>query len=147
MIHPLEFLVLAEDLMQGGSEAEWRTAVSRGYYAVFLVARALFVDLGFRVPRASRAHAYLWMRLSNTGVPQVDAAGAALNDLQGERNTADYDIRLTLAQADALVLVQAARRVIQQLDDCRIEPLRTQVRDAMRDYERHVLGDITWQGP
>ena len=59
MIQAEEFQTLAETWVQGGSEAEWRCAVSRAYYAAFHAARDLLSDLGFRVPRAGQAHGYL----------------------------------------------------------------------------------------
>jgi hypothetical protein len=82
MIRPDDFLALAVALAQGSKEAEWRTAISRAYYAAFLASRELFADLGFRVPRASQAHGYLWMRLSNCGDPANAPAGNWLNNLQ-----------------------------------------------------------------
>jgi uncharacterized protein (UPF0332 family) len=36
-----DFLALAMQLAGGGSEAEWRSATSRAYYAAFHVAREL----------------------------------------------------------------------------------------------------------
>ena len=39
------------------------------------------------------------------------------------------------------------KRFIQRLAAGLVDPARTQVRDAMRDYERNVLRDVTWQGP
>src|SRR5712692_3941849 len=74
MITGLDFLTLAETWIQGTTEAEWRSAVSRAYYAAFHEARQLVRDLGFVVPRADQAHAYLWLRLSNCGDPQVRLA-------------------------------------------------------------------------
>jgi uncharacterized protein (UPF0332 family) len=147
MIQPDDFLALVDVLAQGGTEAEWRTAVSRAYYAAFLATRELFRDLGFQVPRAAQAHAYLWMRLSNSGNLEVARAGADLNDLQRERNRSDYDNHVTIHQSDAVLLVQVARQLTQRLGSARVDPLRTQIRDAMRDYERNVLGAVTWQGP
>jgi len=49
-----DFLPLAQRLAAGPTEAEWRTAVSRAYYAAFHVARLLMTDLGFAVPRDER---------------------------------------------------------------------------------------------
>jgi uncharacterized protein (UPF0332 family) len=51
-----DFLPLATQLAGGTTEAEWRSAVSRAYYAAFHVARRLLSELGFTVPRADRAH-------------------------------------------------------------------------------------------
>jgi uncharacterized protein (UPF0332 family) len=141
---PREFLVLAQQLAVGTTESGWRSAVSRAYYAAFHVARQLLIDLHFRVPQADRAHGYLWLRLSNCGDPQVQQAGADLNDARRDRNWADYDLgrpmRLRVAQTD----VQAAALIIQRLEAAAIEPTRSQICDAMKIYERDVLHDVTW---
>src|SRR5438445_3393042 len=105
-----DFLTLASKLLAETTEAAWRSAVSRAYYAAFHEARQLLRDLGFVVPRADQAHAYLWLRLSNCGDPQVRLAGSDLNRLRRERNRADYDIDQTLGHAHALLQVQAGRR-------------------------------------
>ena len=44
-----DFLTLATRLAGEATEAEWRTGVSRAYYAAFHVARDLFADLQFAV--------------------------------------------------------------------------------------------------
>jgi hypothetical protein len=66
-VNERDFLRLAFQLASGASEADWRTAVGRAYYAAFHVARRLLEDLGFVVPRMDRAHAYLSFRLQNRG--------------------------------------------------------------------------------
>jgi uncharacterized protein (UPF0332 family) len=147
MIRPDNFLNLADDLAQRGSEADWRTAVSRAYYAAFHAARELLSALGFQVPRASQAHGYLWKRLANCGDPVITLAGNDLNHLQSERNRSDYDIHLTVNQANAQRRAQLARLVVHRFTGGLVDPVRTQIRDTMRDYERNVLHDITWQGP
>jgi len=141
------FLTLANNLLTEPTEAGWRSAVSRAYYAAFHVARLLLRDLGFRTPRADQAHAYLWLRLSNCGDPAIQVAGHRLRDLRSERNRADYDLDVPLLQAAAVVQVRIAEQLIQFLDDARVEPTRTQITDAMRIYERTVLRVVTWQGP
>jgi len=74
-----DFLSLAVQLSADSTEASWRTAVSRAYYAVFHVARDLLAGLGFTVPYGDRAHTYLWLRLENCGDPNVESAGAGFN--------------------------------------------------------------------
>ena len=98
MITHTDFLALAVRLASLPSEAEWRTGISRAYYATFHAARELLEDLGFRVPRADRAHTYLSMRLNNCGDPAVQAAAADLKALRDYRNLADYDLGLNLRQ-------------------------------------------------
>jgi hypothetical protein len=90
------FLTLADALSQCSTEAEWRTAISRGYYATFHFARELFIDCGFTVPRADRANSYLWLRLANCSHPDVQTAGGQLDSLRRSRNQADYDLAVTL---------------------------------------------------
>jgi uncharacterized protein (UPF0332 family) len=140
-----DFLSVAATLANGATEAEWRSAISRAYYAAFHVARRLLLDLSFRVPQADRAHGYLWLRLSNAGVAQVQEAGRWLNDLRRQRNRADYDDRRTVLQADAADNVRFAGEAIQAFDAAALEPVRTQITDVMKVYERDVLRDVTWQ--
>jgi uncharacterized protein (UPF0332 family) len=139
-----DYLSLAHTLARGSTEGEWRTACSRAYYAAFHVARQLLLALGFRVPQADRAHGYLWLRLSNAGVIQVQRAGRQLNDLRRERNRSDYDDHLTITKATAVQTVHLAEEVIRALDAAAIDPVRTQITDAMKIYERDVLKDVTW---
>jgi hypothetical protein len=142
-MNPRDFLTLAKGLCSETTEAAWRSAVSRAFH----VARQLLRDLGFRIPRADQAHAYLWPRLSNCGDGHLQLAGRRLRDLRGERNAADYDIDVAAAQASAAGHVRIAEQLMLALDAGRVEPTRTQIRDAMRNYERAVLRVVTWQGP
>jgi uncharacterized protein (UPF0332 family) len=144
MIRPVDFLALANRLAGGASEAEWRTAVSRAYYAAFHVARRLLDDLGFRVPDGDQAHRYLWLRLSNCGDPHVQQAGSALNTLRGYRNRADYDLHSVFNQGPGAAQVRTADQVIRTLHGIQ-NPVRTQITDTMKVYERDVLGDVTWR--
>jgi uncharacterized protein (UPF0332 family) len=139
-----DFLNLADALASGGTEAEWRSAVSRLYYAAFHVARDLVRNLGFVVPRADRAHSFVYLRLANCGDPQVQWAAHSLNNLRQLRNEADYDLSLRFAQAQAQGFVPVARQIVQLFDAARAGPTRTQIMDAMKVYERDVLHDVTW---
>lgn len=145
MIEATDFLTLAETWIQEDSEAEWRCAVSRAYYAAFHTTRAFLRDLGFSVPRADRAHAYLWLRLSNSGHPLVQLAGSDLSVLRRDRNRADYDIEAPLIHAAAFIQVETASKIIQILTDARNDPVRTAITDAMKIYERDVLKETTWR--
>jgi len=139
-----DFLSLAARSAAAATEADWRTAVSRAYYAAFHVARQLMADLNFTVPRADRAHQYLAFRLSNCGESVVASAGRDLETLRRLRNRADYDDQPAVTQPQATAAVRLAEAVIQVLDATRVEPTRTRMRDAMIVYERDVLQDVTW---
>ncbi len=135
----------AHTLSQGPAEADWRTAVSRAYYSAFHVARQLLTSCGFLVPRADRAHAYLYLRLGNSGLPDVQRAGGQLDLLRRSRNQADYDVTGPFDQATAATCVQLAKDVIQILEAASQEPSKTQITAAMKVYERDVLRDVTWR--
>jgi hypothetical protein len=144
-MNPRAFLDVADALITGMNEADWRTAVSRGYYAVFHVARELLQQCGFRVPRADQAHAYLWLRLSNAGDPDVARAGRDASFLRTARNWADYDLDRPMGHAVAVGHVQLADDVIRILELAATEPtLQARITDAMKDYERNVLKEVTW---
>ena len=140
-----DYLGVAIRLRDGTTEAEWRSATSRAYYAAFHVARQLLFSLGFAVPTSDRGHAHLWLRLSNAGHPDVEVAGNRLNNLRGDRNSADYDTHRAVGQRVAARHVQLAEQIIQALDAAAVEPIRTRITDAMKVYERDVLHDITWR--
>jgi uncharacterized protein (UPF0332 family) len=139
-----DFLSLAARLAADVTEADWRAAVSRAYYAAFHVARRLLADLNFTVPRADRAHQYLVFRLSNAGEAAVEQAGRDLETLRRLRNRADYDDVPVVTQPQAAAAVRLAEGIVQGLDAARLEPTRTRARDAMIVYERDVLRDVTW---
>jgi uncharacterized protein (UPF0332 family) len=137
-----DFLPLARRLAGGSDEAEWRTAVSQAYYAAFHVARDLLTGLGFRVPRADRAHDYLYRRLNNGGLTTVQFAADRLLELRRLRNWVDYDVGRPYTRAAATSDVVTAERIIQTLDA--LTPVdRTQITDAMKLYEQQI-GDVTW---
>ena len=146
MIRPRDLLDLAADLVGGPGEAHWRAGASRAYYAAFHAARELLIACRFVVPQADRAHAYLALRLENCGHPDLEQAGSDLGTLRQWRNRADYDLPGPFAQADAFDLVQTALGVVQLLESVPTVPtVQAAVTQAMRDYERDVLQDVTWQ--
>ena len=139
-----DFLSLASRLSSGGAEAEWRTGVSRAYYAVLNNASRIFTALNFVVPRADRAHQYVVFRLSNCGDLRVEQAGRDLETLRRLRNRADYDDAPPVTRSQSGAAVQLAESIIQTLDVVKHEPARTLMRDTMVAYERDVLRDVTW---
>jgi uncharacterized protein (UPF0332 family) len=140
-----EFLTVAQQLAGTSTEAQWRSAISRAYYAAFHVARELLEDLRFVVPRADRAHTYLSRRLANCGHTQAQQAGTNLNALRGDRNQADYDLHRSVTAELAALHVRLTEQIVRFLDAASQEPVRSQVTDAMKVYERDVLQEQTWK--
>ena len=140
-----DFLEVARALVEEADEAFWHSAISRAYYAAFHVSRELLHHLGFEVPRAERAHAFLWLRLSNTGNRELDDSGRDLNDLRSERNRADYQEKPAVAQRSAKDRCRLAEKIIAAFDRVLQEPLRRQITEAIKKYERDVLKEVTWR--
>jgi uncharacterized protein (UPF0332 family) len=144
---PREFLDVADDLSMGLREADWRSAVSRAYYAAFHTARLFLQQCGFDVPLADQAHAYLWLRLSNSGHPDVQTTGTSLARLRQMRNTADYNLDHSLEQSIAMDYVVAAEKVVELLESVPALPhVATGITEAIKNYERDVLRQVTWHG-
>lgn len=141
-----DFLAVATVLAAGKVEAEWRSAISRAYYAAFHVAREFLTGLRFRVPAGEQAHAYLWLRLSNTGDPKNDVIGRLLRDLRGKRNIADYDLMRGRTVSNAQDALNDAIDLIAQLDALSVTATAIVLRDKVRNYEQNVLKVDTW-GP
>lgn len=137
-----DFLPVARSLAAGGGEAERRSAVSRAYYAAFHATRDLFKRLGFVVPRADRAHEYLYRRLNNCGVGSAVDAGRTLHALRSLRHKADYDVNTPLVST-AVDAVPDAEAILQTLDALTAAE-RTQITDAMKHYEQQI-GEVTWK--
>jgi uncharacterized protein (UPF0332 family) len=147
-MNPRDFLLVAEDLLEASREADWRTAISRAYYAAYLVAVALFRDASFEVPPDTKGHNHVYVRLNNCGRAEVIEAAVLLRELRDWRNLADYVMHRRLDLRDAIEQVDAAREIIRLLDELKATPvILAQVVQTMRDYERDVLGDVTFRGP
>lgn len=140
-----DFIRVAETLSAGNSEAEWRSAVSRAYYAAFHAARDFLANCGFSAPRADRAHTYAWLRLANSGHPETATAGNQLNNLRGQRNYADYDVRRPLSRADSGAQIENAWEIIRALDGVAANSNKTQLIEAIKTYEHDVLREETWR--
>jgi uncharacterized protein (UPF0332 family) len=145
-MNPRDFLEVADELASGIREADWRTAASRAYYAAFHVCRRLMEQCGFDVPRAEQAHAYLWLRLSNSGQPDIQQAGDNLRNLRTARNEADYDLNKLFAHRPAVVAVEVGTDIVNLLEEAASMPtVLAQITDTIRIYERDVLRQVTWR--
>lgn len=139
---PREFHRLAFQLVGGTSPAEFRTAISRAYYATYNVAVEVLESMGFRISKGPGGHGEVQNRLSNSGDSEAIRVGSQLADLHNRRIQADYRLDRTDVEnvRTARALVEQARRMIQTLDECRSEPRRAQIVAAIEDWERKISG-------
>jgi len=142
---PRDILAVAEELCDGATEAFWRAAVSRGYFAAFHAARQLLQQAGFAVPEGDQAHGYLWLRLCNCGHPEVLTAGNSLKTLRGLRNWPDYHLDTPVSHQEAIDHVQRAARILELLETVPGSASFAAITEAMKTYERDVLRVVTWK--
>jgi uncharacterized protein (UPF0332 family) len=138
---PEAFLAVAKDLANGSREADWRSAVSRAYYAAFHASLTAINNCGVRFGKSSAAHEKLAICLQHAGSSQVTTAGMQLGSLRTARNEADYDLHSRLFQSAHTPAIQisvaeqvvAATAAIQGNDT---------ITKAVRDYAQNILGLI-----
>src|SRR2546421_472790 len=120
-MNPRQFLVLAENLAQRGGAAEQRSAISRGYYAVYNVAEAFLERMGFQPPKKD-GHVMLQHRLLNSGDRELEKLGSDLGNFHVRRNRADYKMTDKACEHEATVRasIVEAKRMIETLDACPI---------------------------
>ena len=104
---PLEFLETAKDLAGGKREADWRSSVSRAYYAIYNlfcdifrsnVRQRLLADAG---NKRRIAHDFIVRCLKNCSDEDVVDLGDMLNDLRKQRDDADYKLGKAFAPEGA----------------------------------------------
>jgi hypothetical protein len=124
-------------------DAVCRSAISRAYYSLFLLARQFVEDLGIETRRIPNPHATLQQALRNSGVLSLDRLADSLRSLSAERAEADYDLGSKSVESIARVqdVVNSARLAILQLDIIRAGRLnppldRTATAEAILKWAR-----------
>ena len=104
-----DFQDTADRLARGAVEGDWRSAISRTYYAVFHYFREYFLSHGFDVGRGGQSHFNLYSGLSNCGLTPVAVLGRRVDQLRTDRTKADYNLGTRIDQAYALDAVRRPR--------------------------------------
>ena len=107
-----EFQHTAERLALGATEADWRSAVSRAYYAAFHFFREFFLSHGLDVGGGAQSHFNLYSGLLNCGFPRVAPIASRLDALRAHRVRADYDLRRPITHRASQYGVQQSRVLI-----------------------------------
>jgi hypothetical protein len=107
-----QFILVAGELARAKTEAHWRSAVSRAYYAAFHVARVAIEPI-VHVPRGPQAHKFTCDWLTAQTKPEISEAGSSLSQLYSKRLEADYDVEArTVDGNDAGLNVCRAKAII-----------------------------------
>ncbi len=129
-----DFLDCARRYVHGTTEADWRSAVSRAYYAIFHHFREWLLNCSLDLGKAGQAHANLYFGLFNCGESRMAQVARDIDFLRTQRFIADYDLRLLLKQKTAQGLISHAEKI---LTDCqttlRVVPAQ-QIADGAKNY-------------
>ena len=86
-----DFLAVAKAMLQLRTEAAFRSAISRAYYALFNSAARLLRELGFTIAQSPSGHGDVKNFFFNCGIDQAVGFARALDELRTKRNLADYN--------------------------------------------------------
>jgi hypothetical protein len=129
-----ELIPVARRLCQGrpATEARARSAVSRAYYAAFSELLEYLSARSLPPPRGRSPHDAAWHHLRSgivDGDPDRAARRRAVADtgflLKERRQKADYRLASRLARGEASGTVDAAERIIQELDRLAAAPRKS----------------------
>ncbi|MCY3023234.1 MAG: hypothetical protein NTW87_30015 [Planctomycetota bacterium] len=110
-MQPLEFLHTAEDLWRNGiREADWRSSISRSYYAVYWMIGEEFLktmplillqSVSLARKKDHLVHEKLPMVLKGSSDAKIQELGEALENLRLARVKADYHLASAISQVKA----------------------------------------------
>ncbi|HVC94954.1 MAG TPA: HEPN domain-containing protein [Pirellulales bacterium] len=137
---PIEFIEVAEQLLDDGNEPRLRSAVSRAYYGAFHAARRFLQDCGVQVPK-SDVHDKLRWCLQESGSSELETCSRRLDTLRAERNKADYDLGDPKFKklSPTRLQVRESRVIVATINSMSADTQFSVVRDRLRDYAVNVL--------
>ena len=116
-----DFLDTARRLSVGKGEADFRSAISRSYYGLFIECRDALLQWGFTFP-ARNSHREVQQRLSFPKNADLNQIGDSLTFLVARRNCSDYDMigprhpQTSISAADATARSMTAIALLDAID-------------------------------
>jgi len=138
MMQPSEFLDTAERLAQGATEGDWRSAISRAYYAVFHVLGEFFLAHGLDLGQGGQAHNNLYIGLYNCGIAAAAVIGTSVDNLRTSRVTADYVLNASITSVNAGSRVQEARQIVADFQALLATVPAQQLVDGVRQFLQSI---------
>ena len=148
---PKEFQYLALKLAEHGAfPSEFRSAISRSYYAVYNYGFNILKELGFIIPTNSEAHKEVYLHFNNSGDTLLKEVATKIDNLRTKRNHADYYLDRTDVekQHNAKAIVHSADRLINTIEkQCNGEN-RSQIIKSIKDWKKGPrIKRPTYQSP
>lgn len=106
------FLDTARRLSGGNTEGDWRSAISRGYYAAFHYFREFLLSHGLDIGRGGQSHSNLYVGLNNCGFTPLTRIASRIDGLRTSRVKADYDLNSLVDHTAAVDRVNEAQTLI-----------------------------------
>ncbi|HHV54427.1 MAG TPA: hypothetical protein GXX55_03115 [Firmicutes bacterium] len=108
------FLNLSVQLASGVSEAEWRSAISRAYYAVYHISRRFACSQAYSEPAHGRHQALIkWFKCC--AEREYKVLGMGIERLYVKRLIADYNDKQAVAKKDAEAAINEAKLLLARL--------------------------------
>ena len=138
-----QFLIWAQGRAEHGAyPVEFRSAISRAYYAAFHVGLNVLKEMGFSIYQNASAHELVREYLSNSGDDELAKAAIKMNDLRTRRNHADYKLNRSDVEKkeNARLHVQQAARLIETIEKrCQSEN-RGEIIEAIQEWKDRFPG-------
>ncbi len=115
-VTPEQLLDAATKLERGDSEADWRNAASRAYYAAYHRCRGMAQDERVSVPDGGSHHAALADALMHGINTPIRRIGHMLDLCRSRRARADYQIDATFPRQLGRTVVEDCRRILSEAD-------------------------------
>ena len=100
-------------------EVQFRTVISRAYFAMFNDAKAFCSAGRFNPSRGGEDHRNLFEFMRSHSDVTVRRVGVRLGSLRAQRNQADYNFDLNINRARAATAMQDAENIASWLAQCR----------------------------
>jgi len=133
-----DFRETAERLGQGTTEGDWRSAISRAYYAVFHYFHGFLRVNGLDIGRSSQSHFNLYSGLLNCGFPQVAAIASRIDGLRAHRVWADYDLARPVSRRAAQTTVRHSSVLISDFQIVLANLPSVQIADGARKHLQSI---------
>ena len=140
-MNPKEFQYLASRLAEHGEfPSDFRTAISRSYYAVYNLGISLLNEMGFPVPKTIDAHVLMRRHFDNSGDIELIEAAEKIKNLKTKRKHADYDLDRhdVEKKQNAKTIVHSADRLIQAMDKCCNGSNRGQIIKSIQNWKNSI---------
>lgn len=100
--------------------AEFRSAISRAYYAAYHVGLEFLNKMGFSISKNSEAHDAVCWHFNNSGDEDLKKIATKIGELRAKRNQADYQLNRTDVESkeNAKLYVMSAGRIIESIEKC-----------------------------